>query len=280
MLIRLGHSPDPDDAFMHYALAESRIDLRGFRFEHVLEDIQTLNAWAREGRLEVTAISVHAYPFVQDRYVLLPHGASMGSGYGPIVVTRDEAGPDDLRARTIAVPGLLTTAFLTLRLALGDVPHVVLPFDEILPAVERGEVDAGLLIHEGQLTYAAHGLHKALDLGEWWASETGLPLPLGANAVRRDLGEPAIGELTEVLRESIAYALAHREEALAYAARFGRGLDDDLNDRFVGMYVNDLTQDYGEEGRAAVRELLRRGEAIGAFREVDGPVAVEFAGRP
>jgi 1,4-dihydroxy-6-naphthoate synthase len=274
MLIRLGHSPDPDDAFMHYALAESRIDLRGFRFEHVLEDIQTLNAWAREGRLEVTAISVHAYPFVQDRYVLLPHGASMGAGYGPIVVTRDEAGPEDLRTRTMAVPGLLTTAFLTLRLALGDVPHVVLPFDEILPAVERGEVDAGLLIHEGQLTYAAHGLHKALDLGE-----TGLPLPLGANAVRRDLGGPVIGELTEVLRESIAYALAHREEALAYAARFGRGLDDDLNDRFVGMYVNDLTQDYGEQGRAAVRELLRRGEAIGAFREIDGPVAVEFAGR-
>jgi 1,4-dihydroxy-6-naphthoate synthase len=275
--IRLGHSPDPDDAFMHYALAEERIDLQGFRFEHVLRDIQTLNAWAREGRLEVTAISVHAYPFVQHRYLLLPHGASMGSGYGPIVVTREPVDPDDLRRLEIAVPGLLTTAYLALRLRLGDVRHVVLPFDEILPAVEAGAVEAGLLIHEGQLTYRDAGLAKSLDLGEWWTAETGLPLPLGANAVRRDLGAPAIHRLTEVLRESIAYALDHRAEALAYAARFGRGLDDDLNDRFVGLYVNDLTRDYGEEGRAAVRELLGRGEAIGAFAELGRPVTVEFA---
>jgi 1,4-dihydroxy-6-naphthoate synthase len=278
MLIRLGHSPDPDDAFMHYALAEDRIDLRGFRFEHVLKDIQTLNAWAREGRLEVTAISVHAYPFVQDRYLLLPHGASMGSGYGPIVVTREPMDVDDLRSRTIAVPGLLTTAFLALRLRLGDFEHVVMPFDEILPAVERGDVEAGLLIHEGQLTYGAHGLHKILDLGVWWNEETGLPLPLGANAVRRDLGDAAISDLTHVLRESISYGLTHREEALAYAAQFGRGLDDDLNDRFVGMYVNELTEDYGEDGRQAVRELLRRGEEIGAFKDLGRPVAVEFAG--
>jgi 1,4-dihydroxy-6-naphthoate synthase len=251
--------------------------MRGLRFEHVLKDIQTLNLWAMEGRLEVTAISVHAYPYVQDRYLLLPHGASMGSGYGPIVVTREALDVQALRERTVAVPGLLTTAFLALRLAIGDFPHVAMPFDEILPAVARGDVEAGLLIHEGQLTYAGEGLIKVLDLGVWWQEETGLPLPLGANAVRRDLGQAAIHDVTEVLRESIRYALDHREEALAYAARFGRGLDDDLNDRFVGMYVNELTEDYGEDGRRAVRELLRRGEAIGAFSTLDSPVAVEFA---
>jgi 1,4-dihydroxy-6-naphthoate synthase len=277
VLIRLGHSPDPDDAFMHYALAEERVDLRGLRFEHVLKDIQTLNVWAMEGRLEVTAISVHAYPYVQDRYLLLPHGASMGSGYGPIVVTREPLGDDDLRRTTVAVPGLLTTAFLALRLRLGDFPHVAMPFDEILPAVARGDVEAGLLIHEGQLTYAGEGLAKSIDLGEWWQAETGLPLPLGANAVRRDLGPDVIHDVTEVLRESISYALANREQALAYAARFGRGLDDELNDRFVGMYVNELTEDYGEDGRRAVRELLERGEALGAFSSLDRPVTVEFA---
>jgi 1,4-dihydroxy-6-naphthoate synthase len=277
VLIRLGHSPDPDDAFMHYALAEGRIDMRGLRFEHVLEDIQTLNVWAMEGRLEVTAISVHAYPYVQDRYLLLPHGASMGSGYGPIVVTREPLDDDALRTRRIAVPGLLTTAFLALRLRLGEFAHVAMPFDEILPAVARGDVEAGLLIHEGQLTYASHGLAKSLDLGEWWQGETGLPLPLGANAVRRDLGADTIHDVTEVLRASISYALAHREQALAYAAGFGRGLDDDLNDRFVGMYVNELTEDYGDDGRRAVRELLERGQALGAFAGLERPVAVEFA---
>jgi 1,4-dihydroxy-6-naphthoate synthase len=277
VLIRLGHSPDPDDAFMHYAIAEERIDLRGFRFEHVLRDIQTLNAWAVEGRLEVTAISVHAYPFVQHRYLLLPHGASMGSGYGPIVVTREPVDEARLRELRIAIPGRLTTAWLALQLRLGRVDHVVMPFDRILPAVAAGEVAAGLLIHEGQLTYANEGLTKALDLGEWWTAETGLPLPLGANAVRRDLGGEAIAVLSEVLGASISFGLRHRDEALAYAARFGRGLDDDLNDRFVGMYVNELTEDYGEAGRAAVRELLQRGEAIGAFRDVGSPVAVEFA---
>ena len=277
MLIRLGHSPDPDDAFMHYGLGERRVDLRGLDFEHVLKDIQTLNVWAMEGRLEVSAISVHAYPYVQDRYLLLPHGASMGSGYGPIVVTREPLEPDELIRRPIAVPGLLTTAFLALRLRLGDFPHLTLPFDEILPAVVRGDVAAGLLIHEGQLTYQAHGLHKALDLGEWWQAETGLPLPLGANVVRRDLGPDVVHDVTEVLRDSIRYGLEHRREALAYAAGFGRGLDDELNDRFVGMYVNELTEDYGEDGRAAVRELLRRGEELGAFATLARPVAVEFA---
>jgi 1,4-dihydroxy-6-naphthoate synthase len=262
---------------MHYGLGERRVDLRGLDFEHVLKDIQTLNVWAMEGRLEVSAISVHAYPYVQDRYLLLPHGASMGSGYGPIVVTREPLEPDELIRRPIAVPGLLTTAFLALRLRLGDFPHLTLPFDEILPAVVRGDVAAGLLIHEGQLTYQAHGLHKALDLGEWWQAETGLPLPLGANVVRRDLGPDVVHDVTEVLRDSIRYGLEHRREALAYAAGFGRGLDDELNDRFVGMYVNELTEDYGEDGRAAVRELLRRGEELGAFATLARPLAVEFA---
>jgi 1,4-dihydroxy-6-naphthoate synthase len=273
MLIRLGHSPDPDDAFMFWALAEERIDLRGFEFEHVLRDIQTLNEWALEGRLEVTAISLHAYPFVQDRYALLPHGASMGSGYGPIVVSREALTKDDLRGVEIAVPGKMTTAFLVLRLYLGDFEYRVVPFDEILDVVKAGEAEAGLLIHEGQLTYEAEGLRKVVDLGEWWLLETGLPLPLGANVARRDIGEERLRDLSAVLAESISAGLANRTEAMQYALKFGRGLDLELGDRFVGMYVNELTQDYGEEGREAVRELMRRGEAIGAF---DSPVQVDF----
>jgi len=273
MLIRLGHSPDADDAFMFWALADGRVDTRGFEFEHVLRDIQTLNEWALEGRLEVTAISLHAYPFVQDRYVLLPHGASMGSGYGPVVVAREPMTADELREVEIAVPGLMTTAFLVLRLYLGRFRHQVLPFDEILEAVRDGAVEAGLLIHEGQLTYADEGLEKVVDLGEWWLGETGLPLPLGVNVARRDLGEERLRDLSAVLAESIAMGLEHRPEAMEYALQFGRGVDYDLGDRFVGMYVNELTQDYGEEGRAAVRELLGRGEAIGAF---DRPVQVDF----
>jgi 1,4-dihydroxy-6-naphthoate synthase len=271
--IRLGHSPDPDDAFMFWGLASGTVDPRGFEFEHVLRDIQTLNEWAMEGRLEVTAISLHAYPHVQERYVLLPHGASMGAGYGPIVVAREPLGPDELRRAEVAVPGRLTTAFLTLRLYLGDFAYREVPFDEILDEVSSGRADAGLLIHEGQLTYAAEGLHKVVDLGEWWLAETGLPLPLGANVARRDLGPDVLRELSAVLAESIRAGLDNREEALEYALQFGRGLDDELADRFVGMYVNELTEDYGEEGRRAVRELLRRGEAIGAFSE---PVRVEF----
>jgi 1,4-dihydroxy-6-naphthoate synthase len=273
VLIRLGHSPDADDAFMFWALAEDRVDTRGFEFEHVLRDIQTLNEWALEGKLEVTAISLHAYPFVQDRYVLLPHGASMGSGYGPVVVAREPMTADELREVEIAVPGLMTTAFLALRLYLGRFRHRVLPFDEILEAVRDGQVEAGLLIHEGQLTYAAEGLEKVVDLGEWWHEEAGLPLPLGVNVARRDLGEERLRDLSAVLAESIATGLEHRREAMEYALRFGRGVDFELGDRFVGMYVNELTQDYGDEGRAAVRELLRRGEAIGAF---DRPVQVDF----
>jgi 1,4-dihydroxy-6-naphthoate synthase len=274
-MIRLGHSPDPDDAFMFWALAAGEIDQRGFEFEHVLRDIQTLNEWAFEGRLEVTAISLHSYPFVQERYVLLPHGASMGAGYGPIVVAREPLSDDDLRRVEIAVPGRMTTAFLGLRLRLGEFAWREVPFDEIMDEVVSGRADAGLLIHEGQLTYAAAGLQKVVDLGEWWLAETGLPLPLGVNVARRDLGEQVLRELSAVLAESIRAGLDNRERALEYALQFGRGLDGELADRFVGMYVNELTEDYGDEGRRAVRELLRRGEEIGAFNE---PVNVEFVG--
>ena len=273
MLIRLGHSPDPDDAFMFWGLAKGAVEPRGFEFEHVLQDIQTLNEWALEGRLEVTAISLHAYPHVQDKYVLLPHGASMGSGYGPILVAREELGEDDLRRIEIAVPGRMTTAFLTLQLRLGEFRWREVPFDRIMDEVLSGEADAGLLIHEGQLTYGAAGLHKVIDLGEWWLEDTGLPLPLGANVARRDLGADTLRELSDVLAESIRAGLENREPALEYALQFGRGLDDELADRFVGMYVNELTEDYGDEGRRAVRELLRRGEELGAFTE---PVRVEF----
>jgi 5,8-dihydroxy-2-naphthoate synthase len=273
MKIRLGHSPDPDDAFMFWGLAQGEVDARGFEFEHVLQDIQTLNEWALEGRLEVTAISLHAYPHVQDKYVLLPHGASMGSGYGPIVVAREPLGDDELREVEIAIPGRMTTAFLTLQLRLGEFRWREVPFDRIMDEVVSGQADAGLLIHEGQLTYGAAGLQKIVDLGEWWLEETGLPLPLGANVARRDLGPELLRELSAVLAASIRAGLDNRERALEYALQFGRGLDDELADRFVGMYVNELTEDYGEEGRRAVHELLRRGEEIGAFTE---PVKVEF----
>jgi len=275
MLIRLGHSPDPDDAFMFWALSENRIETRGFEFEHVLRDIQTLNEWALEGKLEVTAISLHAYPFVQDKYALLPHGASMGSGYGPVVVAPQTMTKDELRKVEIAIPGTMTTAFLVLRMYLGDFTYQVVPFDEILDHVKAGKAAAGLLIHEGQLTYETEGLKKVVDLGEWWLLETGLPLPLGANVARRDLGEERLRDLSEVHAASISAGLANRAEAMRYALRFGRGLDFELGDRFVGMYVNELTQDYGEEGREAVRELMRRGEAIGAF---ESPVHVDFVG--
>jgi 1,4-dihydroxy-6-naphthoate synthase len=273
MLIRLGHSPDPDDAFMFWALAAGRIDARGFEFEHVLRDIQTLNRWALDGRLEVTALSLHTYPFVQDRYVLLPHGASMGAGYGPIVVAREPLSIERLREVEIAIPGTMTTAFLVLRMAIGDFRYRELPFDQILDEVSHGRADAGLLIHEGQLTYPEAGLTKVIDLGEWWLLETGLPLPLGVNVARRDLGDEQLRELSAVLRESIQAGLDHRQEAMRYALRFGRGIDGELADRFVGMYVNELTCDYCEEGRQAVAELLRRAEAIGVY---DDAVRVEF----
>jgi 1,4-dihydroxy-6-naphthoate synthase len=275
-LIRLGHSPDPDDAFMFYALAEELIPTDGFRFEHVLRDIETLNAWAREGRLEVTALSVHAYAYLSDRYRLLPHGASMGERYGPIVVARGDLDPAELPRLRVAVPGRLTSAFLQLQLAVGPIDEpLITPFDRILDVVEAGEADAGLVIHEGQLTYARQGLRSVLDLGEWWHGLTGgLPLPLGANAVRRDLDQgDTLPRLSRLLRASIAYGLEHRQGALAHAERFGRGLDEELADRFVGMYVNDRTLDYGEDGRAAVAELLRRGHEAGLL---DRAPAVDF----
>ncbi len=273
MLIRLGHSPDPDDAFMFWALAAGAIDTRGFQFEHVLQDIQTLSEWALEGRLETTAMSLASYPLVQDRYAILPHGASMGSGYGPVVVGPRVLSPDELRETEIVIPGELTTAFLTLRLCLGEFPFRVLPFDRILDEVREGRAQAGLLIHEGQLTYASLGLEKSIDLGEWWLLETGLPLPLGINVARRDLGEETLHDLSQVLRESIRAGLDNREEAMRYAMQFGRGLDERLADRFVGMYVNELTEDYGDEGRKAVQELLGRAEAMGLYER---PVELSF----
>ena len=274
-LIRLGHSPDPDDAFMFYALAADAIPTDGFRFEHLLRDIQTLNEWAMQGELEVTAISVHAYAYVADKYRLLPHGASMGEQYGPIVVAREPMAPEDLQGTVIAVPGLMTSAFLELQLAIGRVADpLVVPFDEILETVLSGRADAGLVIHEGQLTYPSMGLELVLDLGEWWHELTGgLPLPLGANAVRRDLGEDVMRRLSTLLHASIKYGLDHRQAALEYAGGFGRGLNDDLTDRFVGMYVNDRTLDYGEDGRAAVAELLRRAAEAGLIPKA---VPVDF----
>jgi 1,4-dihydroxy-6-naphthoate synthase len=271
--IRFGHSPDPDDAFMYWALTTDLVDTRGFEFEQVLADIQTLNQWARAARLEVSAISLAAYPFVQDDYALFPHGASIGAGYGPIVVARERLTLDDLGGVELVVPGTLTTAFLTLRLVLGDFPHRELPFEQIPEEVASGRASAGLLIHEGQLTFSEHGLVKVLDLGEWWLLETGLPLPLGVVVARRDLAR--LDDLSEVVAEAIQCSLDHRADALEYALEFGRGIDAAVAERFVAMYVNELTQDYGQEGRKAVAELLRRGESIGAF---PAPVQVDFVG--
>jgi 1,4-dihydroxy-6-naphthoate synthase len=260
MLVRIGHSADPDDAFMVWALAAGRVDTRGFEFELVPEDIQVLNEWALEGRLEITALSLATYPRVDDRYDLLPHGASIGSGYGPIVVAREPLTFEQLRSVEIVVPGRLTTAFLVLGMALGrEFAHRVLPFDRILDEVKSGAAAAGLLIHEGQLTYADEGLVKVLDLGEWWLLETGLPLPLGVNVVRRDV--PRRDELSDVLLASINAGLANRDEAIDYALGFARGLDANTARRFVDMYVNELTCDYGDEGREAVAEFLRRARA-------------------
>ena len=281
-LIRVGHSPDPDDAFMFYALARHKIDTGRFRFEHELVDIETLNRRAFTGELELTAVSLHAYAHLSDLYMLCPCGASMGDHYGPMVVAREPLSPGDLRGKTIAVPGTLTTAFLALSLCLGkEFDHVVVPFDEILNVVEAGEadgqsVDAGLVIHEGQLTYAQQRLELVVDTGQWWFEETGLPLPLGANAIRKDLGREAIIEVTRLLNESIRFGLDHRAEALDYALSYGRGLDRAKADEFVGMYVNDWTLDFGERGRLAVRELLARGHAAGVIPKLVEPEFVDY----
>jgi 1,4-dihydroxy-6-naphthoate synthase len=269
--IRVGHSPDPDDAFMFHALANRKIKTGRFDFEHELVDIETLNRRAFQGELELTAVSLHAYAYLTDKYLLCPCGASMGDRYGPMLVARQQRPLDDYRQAQIAVPGTLTTAYLALRMCLGkDFREVVVPFDQILDAVEQGEfagepIDAGLIIHEGQLTYGDRKLELIVDTGQWWFDETGLPLPLGANAIRRDLGDEVIREVTRLLKESIRYGLEHRAEALDYALQYGRDLDRAKADQFVGMYVNDWTLDFGPRGRQAVTELLARGHAAGVI---------------
>lgn len=271
--ITLGHSPDPDDAFMFYALAADKIDAEDLSFRHIIEDIETLNRRAMNAELDVTAISIHAYAHVLDQYALLASGASVGDNYGPLVIAREPLTIDELRDATIAIPGKMTTAYLTLRLCLGDPQIVVMPFDQIMDAVERGEAQAGLLIHEGQLTYKARGLSKIIDLGEWWMKETGLPLPLGGNAIKKSLGPELIEKVSRLLRESIEYGLANRETAVRHSMKYGRGMEEGLTDKFVGMYVNDYTIDYGERGREAVRLLLERAHEAGI---IPRPVELEF----
>ncbi len=268
-IIHLGHSPDPDDAFMFYAMAQKPplIDCGKYQFEHTLQDIQTLNQRAMKGDLEVSAISIHAFPYVSDKYALMSCGSSMGDGYGPRVVTREPMSIDGLRGKKIAIPGKLTTAFLTLQLCLGRAGEAfdydVVMFDEIPAAVQSGKYDAGLLIHEGQLTYQSLGLHLVVDLGVWWQEKTGLPLPLGGNVVRKDLGESACQQITDIIRASIQYSLDHRKPAVEYALQFGRDLNHELADEFVGMYVNHWTIDYGVRGKDAITRLLAEGADAG-----------------
>ena len=269
----MAHSPDSDDAFMFYALATGKLDTGNLHFEHVLQDIQTLNEEALRGKYEVTAISFHAYAYVADKYALLPHGASIGDNYGPVIVSREPATPAELSDLKVAVPGTLTSAFLALRIFNPQVEYQVVPFDEIIEAVKTGTCDAGLLIHEGQLFYESMGLHKVLDLGEWWHQETGLPLPMGGNAIRRDLEPAVIQHVSQFLRESICYSLEHREDALQYAMQFARDMDTKLADRFVALWVNRLTLDYTDRGREAVRRLLAEGYARGI---IPNPVEVQF----
>ena len=275
-IINVGHSPDPDDAFMFHAFANHKIETGNYEFTHTLQDIETLNHRALKGELELTAVSLHGYAYMTDRYALCSCGASMGDNYGPMVVAREPGSVESLKGKTIAVPGTLTTAFLTLKLLLGEeFTHEVHPFDEILNIVEAGKADAGLIIHEGQLTYADQGLNLIVDMGQWWKEETGLPLPLGANAIRKDLGRQTMEEVTALLKQSIQYGLDHRSEALEYALQFGRNLDQSKADTFVGMYVNDWTLDFGEIGREAVATLLRRGYDAGV---IPNPVELEFIG--
>jgi 1,4-dihydroxy-6-naphthoate synthase len=263
--LQLGHSPDPDDAFMFYALAQNPplIPTGRWRFQHVLQDIQTLNVRARRGELEITAISIHAYPYVADKYALTSCGSSMGDGYGPMVITRQPMTLEQLRGKTIAIPGELTTAFLALQLCLGKARDVfdfhIVPFDQIIEHVKAGHADAGLIIHEGQLTFRNSGLHLVVDLGDWWMKKTGLPLPLGGNCIRKDLGREAMQDVTDILKQSIQYSLDHRAPAVEYALQYGRDLDRNLADKFVGMYVNHWTVDYGAKGREAITTLLREG---------------------
>ena len=257
--ISVAHSPDSDDAFMFYGLATNKLDTGSLHFTHVLKDIQTLNEEAFRGTYDVTAVSFHAYAYIADKYVLLPHGASIGDNYGPVLVSREPAKADDISRLKIAVPGTLTSAFLALRIFNADFQYEVVPFDKIIEAVQTGQCDAGLLIHEGQLFYESIGLHKILDLGQWWHEQTGLPLPMGGNAIRRELGSEIISQVSHWLRESIRYSLDHREDALEYAMQFARDMDTALADRFVAMWVNELTLDYTDRGREAVQRLLAEG---------------------
>lgn len=273
----LGHSPDPDDAFMFYAMAKNKIDMRGYRFEHRIENIQTLNERATRGELDVSAISIHAYAYVTDKYALMPCGASMGDRYGPIVICRIRNAKSEIRNLlhdcTIAVPGKMTSAFLALQLYLGEFKHVVVPFDQIFDAVRNGQADAGLIIHEGQLTYGRAGFEKIVDLGQWWKQETGLPLPLGGNVVRRDIPQATQHEIVEIIRHSIEYGLAHRGEAVRHSLPYARDMDAPLASKFIGMYVNDFTRDYGEIGREAVRGFLGDGYRAGY---IDKKIDVTF----
>ena len=261
--ITVAHSPDSDDAFMFYALATNRVRASGIKFAHTLCDIETLNRKALEGFYDVTAISFHAYPYIQDKYALLASGGSVGEGYGPMIVARRVHSLDEIKRLRIAIPGTLTTAYLALKLFAPEIETEIVPFDRIIPEVLAGKHEAGLIIHEGQLTYDKSGLHRIVDLGKWWRDQTGLPLPLGGNAIRRDLGPELMASVARAIKQSIQYALDHRSEALSYAMQFARDLDPGLADKFVGMYVNERTLDYGEEGRAAIRRLLEMGHEAG-----------------
>jgi 1,4-dihydroxy-6-naphthoate synthase len=278
----LGHSPDPDDAFMFYAMAANKIDLRGYRFKHQLEDIQTLNERAMRGELHISALSIHAYAYASDKYLLLPCGASMGDGYGPLLIEKQPNAKrrmsngeecERLRNCLIAVPGMMTSAFLALKLYLDKFNYVVVPFDQIFEAVRSGHADAGLIIHEGQLTYARSGFAKLIDLGEWWKLRTGLPLPLGGNVLRRDIPLEIQSELSAILRESIEFGLAHRAEAVQHSMPYARDMDSDLTSKFIGMYVNEFTRDYGEVGREAIRRFLGEARERGY---IDRPVSIDF----
>ena len=271
--VTVAHSPDSDDAFMFYGLATHKLETNGIKFEHTLKDIQSLNEDAKNGFYDVTAISFHAYAYVADKYALLPHGASIGDKYGPIVVAKEPRSPDEIGGMKIAVPGELTSAYLALRLFNKDFEHVVVPFDQIIEAVQKGDADAGLLIHEGQLFYKQMGLDKVLDLGEWWHEKTGLPLPMGGNAIKRDLGPEMMKRVSKHLHESILYSMENREDALQYAMQFARDMAPEMADRFIAMWVNDLTLDYGERGKEAVRTLLSEGHKAGI---IPHEVPVEF----
>ncbi|HEY4283950.1 MAG TPA: MqnA/MqnD/SBP family protein [Chthoniobacterales bacterium] len=285
-MFSLGHSPDPDDAFMFYAIAENKIDLRGYAFEQRLEDIQTLNERCVRGELDISAVSIHAYSYISDKYALLPCGASMGDGYGPLVIRKrrtsnaerrtpnsEQEVREQLRTAKIAVPGKMTSAFLSLQLYLGKFDYVVVPFDQIFDAVKQGKADAGLIIHEGQLTYERAGFEKIVDLGEWWKKETGLPLPLGGNVIRKDISPAVRSEIAHILRESIDYGLANRAKAVAHSMPYARDMETDLADKFIGMYVNDFTRDYGDVGRAAIHRFLGRATELGY---IEKEVELEF----